>query len=120
MYPSGRLLRSDRSRGERELFCKIQGKQDSHARSPRYAKLCFFGKPLVKKYAFSVTLSAGMLKEGGELSFWITDGKREQRMPAGALRYTAGFTHLLRRSYRCYGRYLLSFKKKTESLRLCP
>ncbi len=94
------------------FFVKYRGNRIPHARSPRYAKLCFFGKPLVKKYAFSVTLSAGMLKEGGELSFWITDGKREQRMPAGALRYTAGFTHLLRRSYRCYGRYLLSFKEK--------
>ncbi len=92
------------------LLVKYRGNRIPYTKSTRYAKLCFFGRPLVKKYAFAVALSTEMLMEGGELSFWITDGKKEQRMLTGALRYTAGFTHLLEHSCRRYGKYVLSFR----------
>ena len=93
------------------LTVKYRGSRIPHSRSPRYARLCFFGKPLVKKYAFAVSLTPEMLRQGGELSFWLGDGKKEQRMKTGALRYTAGFTHLLEHSGRNLGPYRLSFRR---------
>lgn len=95
--------------GGRRLCVLLNGREVQYSQSARYAAVKFFGKRF-EKYAFYLEIRKEDLKRKNILLFMLADGQgHKQQMPVITLKYQSRISSMVRGSYWCFGRYMVTF-----------
>lgn len=107
--------------GGRRLCVLLNGKEVPYKHSERYAAVKFFGERF-EKYAFYLELGREELKRKNTLVFVLTDARgNKQQVPVITLKYQSKISSMVRGSYWCFDRYMITFSgshQEKEGLRI--
>lgn len=107
--------------GGRRLCVLLNGKEVQYGQSARYAAVKFFGERF-EKYAFYLQVRKEDLKRKNTLVFVLTDEQgHKQQMPVITLKYQSRISSMVRGSYWCFERYMITFSgnhQEKEGLRI--